>query len=30
MKYYLALCKELLGSVRAKYQSIPITVVKRH
>ncbi len=24
MKYYLALCKELLGSVRAKYQSIPI------
>ncbi len=24
MKYYLALCKELLGSIRAKYQSIPI------
>lgn len=24
MKYYLALCKELLGSVRSKYQSIPI------
>ena len=24
MKYYLALCKELLGSVRSKYQSLPI------
>lgn len=24
MKYYLSLCKELLGAVRAKYQSIPI------
>lgn len=24
MKYYLALCKELLGAIRAKYQSIPI------
>jgi hypothetical protein len=24
MKYYLALCKELLGSIRAKYQTIPI------
>ena len=24
MKYYLSLCKELLGSIRAKYQSIPI------
>ena len=24
MKYYLATCKELLGAVRAKYQSIPI------
>jgi hypothetical protein len=23
-KYYLALCKELLGSIRQKYQSIPI------
>jgi hypothetical protein len=24
MKYYLSLCKELLGAIRAKYQSIPI------
>jgi hypothetical protein len=24
MKYYLATCKELLGAVRSKYQSIPI------
>ena len=24
MKYYLSLCKEMLGAVRAKYQSIPI------
>lgn len=24
MKYYLSTCKELLGSIRAKYQSIPI------
>lgn len=24
MKYYLALCKELLGAIRSKYQSIPI------
>ncbi len=24
MKYYLSLCKELLGSIRSKYQSIPI------
>jgi hypothetical protein len=24
MKYYLALCKELLGSIRSKYQSLPI------
>jgi hypothetical protein len=24
MKYYLSLCKELLGAIRSKYQSIPI------
>ena len=24
MKYYLSTCKELLGAIRAKYQSIPI------
>ena len=24
MKYYLSLCKEMLGAIRAKYQSIPI------
>ena len=24
MKYYLSVCKELLGAIRSKYQSIPI------